>query len=518
MVTPQNDDHDNREQTPKLTPLTVYTSAISALGMVLLVWSVAGLLPAMPAILIFVALVILSELTTSQVIAPQMAFSMSSVVAFASILLLGARPAAVAGIAGGLTTTLVTAYSDWRRGRRSGASVLHRALVNMAANGLAVAVAGGGYQLLGGRTGEILLLSNLLPVLSAAVLAEFVNAVIVVSAISLQTGQPALQIWKQNVSWAVPINILSMVVGGSGLALGYQIAGLLGLVVFFLPIVLTIYAFNLYVRQTKAQMANLEELIADRTEGLRKANEELKRQDQAKTRFFSVINHEMRSPLTAIIGYTSLMLFEDTLSSDQQEMLDAVGKNSERILDLVNNILDVSRIEDGRLTVVQQPVDVHSTVEQALTAVKPTADGKHIAVHVDLQPGLPDLYVDPKRVTQILTNLLSNAIKYTPDTGAVRVEAERQDGAGMVQVRVCDNGIGIPADQLPNIFERFSRVERAETQHTVGTGLGLSIAKGLVEAHGGTIWVESEEGEGTTFSLTLPVSPLAAARQETQVV
>jgi signal transduction histidine kinase len=225
----------------------------------------------------------------------------------------------------------------------------------------------------------------------------------------------------------------------------------------------------------------------------------------------------MRSPLTAIIGYTSLILCENGLSSDQKEMLDAVGKNSERILDLVNNILDISRIEDGRLTIVQQPVDVHSAIEQALAVVKPMAESKHISVNIDLQPGLPDLYADPKRVTQILTNLLSNAVKYTPNTGAVSVKAAQQDGTGMVQVRVCDNGIGIPPDQLPNIFDRFSRVERAETQHTVGTGLGLSIAKGLVEAHGGSIWVESEEGRGTTFSLTLPVFALAAACPETQV-
>jgi signal transduction histidine kinase len=340
----------------------------------------------------------------------------------------------------------------------------------------------------------------------AAVSFEVVNAGLVVGVISLQTGQPAFQIWRQNVSWATPMNLLSMVVGGGGLALGYQIAGILGLGVFFLPLVLTIYAFRLYVRQTKDQMARLEEIIAERTQDLKEANEELKRLDRAKTKFFSVINHEMRSPLTAIVGYTELLLLRNPLSSDQGKMLHTIRRSSQRLLDLVNDILDVSRLEEGKLAVMPEAMGVLPAVKQALAVIRPMAERKHISISVDVSPTISDVWGDPKRVNQILINLLSNAVKYTPDTGIVTIAARRNEIPNVVEISVTDTGIGIPADHLPHIFDRFSRVERAEIRDTVGTGLGLSIAKGLVEAHGGEIWAESEEGRGTCFTFTLPVA------------
>ena len=134
------------------------------------------------------------------------------------------------------------------------------------------------------------------------------------------------------------------------------------------------------------------------------------------------------------------------------------------------------------------------------------AEKKLISVNVDVSPMIPDVRGDPRRVSQILVNLLSNAVKYSPDTGSVTIAAQSNGTGNRVEISVTDNGIGIPADQLPHIFDRFSRIERDVIQHTVGTGLGLSIAKGLVEAHGGQIWAESEEGRGTCFTFTLPIA------------
>jgi signal transduction histidine kinase len=317
--------------------------------------------------------------------------------------------------------------------------------------------------------------------------------------------------------------ILSMVVGGGGLAMGYQIAGLLGLAVFFLPLVLTAYAFRLYVSQSKAQMARLEEMVAERTQDLEKANEELKRLDQVKTSFFSMINHEMRTPLTAIIGYIDLLLARNSLTPDENQMVYTMRNNSRRLLELVNNILDISRIEDGKLTLVRRGIEMRPVVNQAIDAVKPMADKKHITINVDIPPQIPAVWGDPKRVHQILLNLLSNAVKYTPDTGMVTVTAQPSESPDMVEIGVRDTGIGIPSSLLPIIFDRFSRIERPEIEHTVGTGLGLSIAKGLVEVHGGEILVESEEGHGTCFTFTLPVatgqlSDPAALSQEPDIV
>jgi signal transduction histidine kinase len=448
-------------------------------------------------------LVIIAELTTSEIFAPQIYFSMSAACVFAALLLLGPLPTVLVAMSGGLVSTLV---DHRRQARARRATLLQRVLFNMAAMGLAVPVAGGIYLLFGGSIGQVALLSNLLPTVLAAVSFEVVNAALVIGVVSLQTGQPAVEIWRQNVSWAMPMDILSMVVGGGALALGYQIAGVLGLAVFFLPLVLTAYAFRLYVGQTKGQMARLEEIVAERTQDLEKANEELKRLDRLKTSAFSVINHEMRTPLTAIIGYVDLLLARDPLASDQEHMLSTIRNNSHRLLDLVNNILDISRIEDGKLTLVRRNIGVLRAVTQALDVVKPMAQKKHVAVKVDIAAEIPDVWGDAKRVNQVLVNLLSNAVKYTPDTGTVTLAVRHDETADMVEISVSDTGIGIPADLLPDIFDRFSRVERPEIQQTVGTGLGLSIAKGLVEAHGGEIWVDSEEGLGTCFTLTLPIA------------
>jgi signal transduction histidine kinase len=206
------------------------------------------------------------------------------------------------------------------------------------------------------------------------------------------------------------------------------------------------------------------------------------------------------------MGYVDLLLVGSSLTHDDEYMLSTIRNNSDRLLDLVNNILDVARIEDGRLTLVRGDVTVRSAVTQALAVVRPMAEKKHIAIGVDIAPEIPDVWGDPKRVHQILVNLLGNAVKYTPDTGSIAVTARPNEGSDSVEFSVRDTGIGIPPDQLPDIFDRFSRVERPEIQHTVGTGLGLSIAKGLVEAHGGEIWVDSEEGRGTCFTFTLPVA------------
>jgi hypothetical protein len=238
----------------------------------------------------FVGLIIVTELMFSEAIAPQVLFSTSAAVTFSTLLLFGPWPAALVAMVGGITITLVAHARQARSGR---APLLQRALFNMAALGLANAFGGMIFLLSGGTVGEIVLLSDTLPALVAATCIEFANAALVVGVVYLQTRQPAREIWRQNVSRAVPVNILTMAVGGGGLALGYQIADILGLGVFVLPIAMIIYAFSLYVPQTKAQMARLEEIVAERTHNLEKANEELGHLDQDKNHFFSVVNHEI---------------------------------------------------------------------------------------------------------------------------------------------------------------------------------------------------------------------------------
>jgi signal transduction histidine kinase len=505
----QQETESSNGKTRSLNPLSIYTACVSGLGVGLLVWSLSRIIPHWPDVVFFIGLAVVAELTTSGVFVPQMVISMSSAVYLATFLIFGPLPAALAGMAGGVVMTLMTEVGDRQRGRAR-APLLQRALFNLAVFGLSVVVAGEIYQLSGGRVGEVALLSNLLPMALAAAAFEITNAALIVGVVSIQTGQPPFHIWRKNISWAVPMNILSMVVGGGGLALGYQIADILGLTVFFLPLALTIYAFRLYVGQTKAQMERLEEIIAERTEDLKQANEELKRLDRVKTDFFSVINHEMRSPLTAVIGYTDLLLTDMQLPLFQENMLRNVKESGQRLLDLVNNLLDISRIEDGKLNIVPQTIGIAEAVERALFVVNPSAEKKVISIAVEVPETVPDICGDPRRVDQILINLLANAVKFTPETGSIVIAAQPCEVSDMVEISVADNGIGIAADMLPYVFDRYRRAEEVEARNIIGSGLGLSIAKALVNAHGGEIWVESEEGYGSTFTFTLPTAERVA--------
>jgi signal transduction histidine kinase len=486
-------------------PFQMYGAGVSALGVGLLVWSLIHLPSFGTGLLLFLGLVVVAELTTSETLAPEVVFSVSSAVQFAALLLFGPLAAALVAMVGAFVLTLVAQVRQNHPGR---SPLWQRALFNMGDHGLAARVAGEIYVLFGGTVGEVSLLSNLLPMFLAAVLFAAVNSGIIVGIVSLQTGRPAFQIWRENFSGMItPVDVLSMVVGGGGLAMGYQIAGLLGAGVFFLPLVLTIYAYRLYVVQTKSQMARLEELIAERTKDLEQANQDLVRLDRTKTNFFSVINHEMRTPLTAIYGYTELLLAgTEQLSTRQEHMLRHIRDSSQRLMDLVSNILDVSRIEDGKLSILPGVMPVSPAIETALAVVRPMAESKNLSIQVDIAPATPPVWGDSKRVNQILVNLLSNAVKFTPDSGAVTISAHQNARPDMVEISVSDTGPGIPAAYLERIFDRFSRIERPEIQDTTGTGLGLSIAKGLVEAHGGEIWVESQEGQGARFTFTLPAA------------
>ena len=497
---------DSGGKTTKITPLLIYTVCLSGLGIALFLWSLTSLPASLPDILPFIILVIIAELTTSVGFVPQMVFSMSSAISFATLLLFGPLPAALVAMIGSTLTTFVAEVAS-RRQERPRAPLLRRAFFNMAALGLPIAIAGWVYVLLSGKVGEVALWSNLLPMAFTAVTIELLNAALVVGAVSLQTSQPAFEIWKQNVSWAVPMNILGMIVGGGGLALGYQIAGVLGLVVFFLPTAFTIYAFRLYVAQTKAQMERLEETIAERTDDLQRVNEELGKSNQIKTSFVSVINHEMRTPVTAILGYVELLLNDKTpLPSFQLDMIHRIQSQGQRLANLANNLLDISRLEEGKLSLDLQVLDVAAIIDQAIVATRPAAAQKHISIGLDWPNALPNIYGDSQRVGQILSNLLSNAIKYTPDTGSVNIAARADDPAGMVKISVADTGVGISADLLPHVFDRFYRAEHDLRMNIVGIGLGLSVTKRLVEAQGGEIWVESGEGQGSTFTFTLPIA------------
>ncbi len=228
--------------------------------------------------------------------------------------------------------------------------------------------------------------------------------------------------------------------------------------------------------------------------------------DKMKTDFISVVSHELRTPLTSIKGYTDLLLSgaAGENSELQSEFLGIIDISTTRLSNLINDILDISRIESGTLKIKHEPIDYRHIVADTLRLMKAAADAKDVSMDAALPGAIPPVRGDADKVTQVLTNLVSNAIKYTPEGGWVKVSLE-VTGDTSVTTCVADSGIGVAPEDQKKLFQRFFRADNSSTREAGGTGLGLVIAKTLIELMGGTIWLESEPSRGSKFYFTLPL-------------
>jgi putative tryptophan/tyrosine transport system substrate-binding protein len=259
---------------------------------------------------------------------------------------------------------------------------------------------------------------------------------------------------------------------------------------------------NLYEAYSK-----LEKKVEDRTHELALANERLKELDRMKSDFVSHVSHELRTPLTAIKGAVDLVLREmaGPLTEKQIHYLTRVRSNTQHLAGLINDLLDLSKIESGRIEVKSSRVSLTGLVHEVVEALRPVAVEKVIALESTIREPSILVWVDRDKINQVLTNLIGNAIKFTPVQGRVTVSTSR-NGEESVQVSVSDTGPGVPPDEREKIFAKFYQVAEVNGENSKGTGLGLAISKALVELHGGKIWVESEPSRGSTFSFTLPLS------------
>ena len=238
----------------------------------------------------------------------------------------------------------------------------------------------------------------------------------------------------------------------------------------------------------------------------KRLEEQLREMDRLKTEFIATVSHELRTPMTAIKGSLGLALggAAGPVADDLRELLTIAHNNSDRLILLINDILDLSRIEAGKLSLRIAPVDVGAVVQRSVTELASIAAQKEMEVVIELPESLPAVMADSDRVGQVVVNLLSNAIKFSERGRRVVVSVERQQET--LVVRVADQGAGIPVHYQAHIFDRFYRVDNSASRRTGGTGLGLAICRALVTEMGGRIWVESEPGVGSTFSFTLPVA------------
>jgi len=228
--------------------------------------------------------------------------------------------------------------------------------------------------------------------------------------------------------------------------------------------------------------------------------------NQAKTEFISFVSHELKQPMTAIKGYTDLLVkgLAGDLTEMQRSFLEVIRSNVNRMDTMVQELLDISRIESGRLRLEIGQVALREAVEEAVRVIRQEIETKRQTLEVEIAESLPPVKADRNRVVQILTNLLSNAYKYTPEEGRIRVTV--QPNGGFVVCSVSDTGIGIAPEEQERLFTKFFRSQHPAVRNVPGTGLGLVITKSLVELQGGQIWVESEPGKGSTFTFTLPVA------------
>ena len=248
----------------------------------------------------------------------------------------------------------------------------------------------------------------------------------------------------------------------------------------------------------------LEQRVAERTQELQEVNRQLEAASRHKSEFLARMSHELRTPMNAIIGFTRLVMrrAQDTLPKRDHENLGKVLISAEHLLALINDILDLSKVEAGRMEVHVVCFELEPLIDLCLRTVEPLVKSERLRLVKELEDSLPPLFTDQDKLKQILMNLLSNAIKFT-EAGTITVMAHCQEGG--VIISVADTGIGIPTEQVERVFEEFHQVDSSHTRQYSGTGLGLSISRHFAQLLGGDITLESTVGAGSTFTVTVPL-------------
>jgi PAS domain S-box-containing protein len=230
---------------------------------------------------------------------------------------------------------------------------------------------------------------------------------------------------------------------------------------------------------------------------------ELRRLERIRQDFVANVSHELRTPISSIKGYAETLL--DGAMNDQQnsrDFIEIINRDSDRLAKLIDDLLDLSRIESGKLKMVFVPTDILGVIKRTMFIIENLAKMKSISIEIQAAENLSNVLADETRLSQVILNLLDNAIKYTSEGGEIKISVRSNDQ--FVEVDIADTGIGIPEKDLSRVFERFYRVDKARSRDMGGTGLGLSIVKHIVQAHGGEVWVRSKLEHGSTFCFVIP--------------
>ncbi|MCS6901334.1 MAG: HAMP domain-containing sensor histidine kinase, partial [Myxococcales bacterium] len=263
--------------------------------------------------------------------------------------------------------------------------------------------------------------------------------------------------------------------------------------------------------------------LQDRNARLQQAYDRLRELDRLKSNFLATVSHELRTPLTSIIGYSEMLIegIAGPLEGEQLEYVQTIYEKGEQLLLLIKNLLDLSKLESGTLTIKRSPIAIDQVLHQVVSTLLPAARKKGISLEIEAPTSLPWVLGDPERLRQVFLNLTENALKFTPTKGVIRLSAapyiednpRDEDGfvlmapaAEQIEVRVADSGIGIPEHERTKVFDAFYQIDSSSTREIGGTGLGLSIVKRIVDAHEGTVHIESNAPRGTIFVVRLPLA------------
>jgi signal transduction histidine kinase/CheY-like chemotaxis protein len=411
-----------------------------------------------------------------------------------SLLLLGPRQAVVIAVAGVVAQCTIHVKQPYP---------LYRTVFSAAAEAITMAATGLIYERLGGTAGSPAFFTQARPLVGAISAYFCLNTGLVAGAIGLSTNRTVWRVWHDDFLWS-GASFMAAASAGAGAAIVIDGGEVWMAILLLAPIYATYKTYQLFTGRL------------DLLERERAARESAEQANRLKDQFLAIVSHELRTPLNAMLGWSDI-LRRGALNPDRYDRaFRAIHDSARRQAQLIDELLDVSRMMSGKLRLELSPsVDVRDLAWTAVEMVQPAADAKHVHLTIDARGAIGTICADSARVQQIVLNLLTNAIKFSSDGGTVRVGLNR--ARANVEILVTDEGQGIAPDFLPFVFESFRQGDGSTTRRQGGLGLGLSIVKHLVDAHGGSIKVESPgEGRGSTFIVRLPLVAACATAAEAE--
>ncbi|KAA3664924.1 MAG: sensor histidine kinase [Chloroflexi bacterium] len=472
-----------------------YLPIISLLGFAILYHS-AIQIPSFPNKLDLLFILLLAAI--SQLVASTsnlehvQAYEVGSAIGMATIPIYGPFGAALAGAASGFGIWLakINKYRIWK-------DSIQVVCFNIGMFSVSMLIAGWVFVAIQNQFELVSFPDLIIPWVVAAIVNDQLNLFILAGVLRFEQGVDInlKDYWQENL-WAAVINIAIASLGGGLLSSAMRLFGWKGIAIFFMPIILSSFSFRLYVRQMQSHLDNLESIIAERTHTLQDLMKE-------KDAFLAVLTHDMKSPLTSIGIYVDMIRKFPNLPIQKPHSIETIASSQQSLLNIVNNILDLEKLQiEGGIPLDKTVFDLIPTIESTVESLRLQATRKNIHLQFEPETLSVNLTGDQHQIERVMHNLLSNAVKYTPKEGNICVSLQVQ--MEKICLQVTDTGYGIPAEELPFIFDRYRRVPGHE-RLAVGTGLGLAITKGIVEAHGGEISVESENEVGSTFTVMLPL-------------